>query len=152
TDTNGNALTADVVWTFRSATGGGAPVAAYAFSEGSGTTTADATGNGNVGTLGNGPTWTTGYFGNGISFDGVNDQIQIPMSATLASISSAFTFEAWIKPSDMNQRMIVSRTDNDLIFLVNGSSQVVLQALLGGSWKTIISPPGSVPVGAWSHV
>src|SRR5262245_45512993 len=53
------------------------PVAAYAFSEGSGTTTADATGNGNTGTLGNGPTWSTGYFGGGITFDGVNDQVEI---------------------------------------------------------------------------
>ena len=39
------------------------PVAAYAFGEGTGTTTADASSNANTGTLGNGPTWTAGYFG-----------------------------------------------------------------------------------------
>jgi hypothetical protein len=33
--------------------------AAYAFQEGSGTTTADGSGNANLGTLTNGPVWTT---------------------------------------------------------------------------------------------
>ena len=41
--------------------------AAYAFSEGAGLSTADASGNTNTGTLVNGPTWTTqGRFGNAL--------------------------------------------------------------------------------------
>ncbi|HXJ53440.1 MAG TPA: hypothetical protein VNH16_18820, partial [Burkholderiales bacterium] len=45
-------------------------VAAYGFSEGSGATTADASGNSNTGTL-NGAGWTAaGHSGNALSFDG----------------------------------------------------------------------------------
>src|SRR5205809_7484632 len=47
-------------------------VAAYAFNEGAGTTVADASGNGNTGTL-NGATWTTaGRYGSALVFDGTS--------------------------------------------------------------------------------
>jgi len=39
------------------------PVAHWKFDEGSGTTAADSSGNGNTGTLLNSPTWTTGRVG-----------------------------------------------------------------------------------------
>ena len=48
-------------------------VAAYSFNEGSGTTAADASGNGRTASLLGGPTWVPGQFGNALSFDGVND-------------------------------------------------------------------------------
>ena len=44
-------------------------VAAYGFDEGTGTTVADTSGNGNTGTVA-GPTWTIGKFGAALSFDG----------------------------------------------------------------------------------
>src|SRR5579862_4024442 len=53
------------------------PVINYTFSEGSGTTTADVTGNGNSGTLVNGPVWTSGPSGGGggLQFNGVNTYV-----------------------------------------------------------------------------
>ena len=48
-------------------------VTALSFSEGSGTAAADNSGSGHDGTLVNGPTWTAGKFGNGLSLDGAND-------------------------------------------------------------------------------
>src|SRR6185369_12750317 len=48
-------------------------VAGYRFAEGSGISTADLTGNGNTGTLMNGPTWTTGQFGGGLSSNPADD-------------------------------------------------------------------------------
>ena len=52
-------------------------IAAYAFDEGTGTTTADATGTGHTGTL-TGATWTAaGKNGNALSFDGVNDWVTV---------------------------------------------------------------------------
>ena len=54
------------------------------FNEGVNTTTADASGNLNTGTLTNGPVWTTqGKYGNAITFDGVNDFVSVPDSATV---------------------------------------------------------------------
>ena len=43
----------------------------------SGTSAADASGNGNTGTLTNGPTWTTGQIGGAVNFDGADDRIQL---------------------------------------------------------------------------
>ena len=60
-------------------------VAAYAFDEGSGTTVADASGNGNNGTVAN-ATWTTGgKYGNALSFNGTSSRVTIPDAALAAS-------------------------------------------------------------------
>ena len=45
-------------------------VAGYRLGEGSGTTTADISGNNYTGTLVSGPTWTTGHYGNALAFSG----------------------------------------------------------------------------------
>ncbi|HKQ65248.1 MAG TPA: LamG-like jellyroll fold domain-containing protein, partial [Methylomirabilota bacterium] len=71
--------------------------AAYAFNEGQGTSTVDASGNGNTGTLTNGPTWTTqGRYGNAITFDGTNDFVSVPDSASL-DLTTTGTIEAWVR-------------------------------------------------------
>ncbi|MHC4356863.1 MAG: hypothetical protein ACYS0H_29540, partial [Planctomycetota bacterium] len=43
---------------------------AWLFDEGTGSTTADVSGNGNDGTLIGGPAWVAGQFGNALEFDG----------------------------------------------------------------------------------
>jgi glucose/arabinose dehydrogenase len=71
--------------------------AAYAFNEGQGPSTADASGSLNTGTLTNAPTWTTqGRYGNAISFDGVNDFVAAPDSASL-DLTTTGTIEAWVR-------------------------------------------------------
>src|SRR4030095_7381561 len=73
-------------------------VAAYGFEEGAGTTTADASGNRNNGTL-QGATWTAnGKFGKAVSFNGSNSWITVNDSNSL-HLSSAMTLEAWIYPT-----------------------------------------------------
>ena len=58
-------------------------VAAYAFSEGTGTTVADASGNGNTGTIVN-ATWTTsGKYGDALVFNGTNAGVDIHDSTSL---------------------------------------------------------------------
>src|SRR5262245_51064299 len=58
-------------------------IAHWKLDENSGTTTADATSNRNDGTLTKGPTWAPGYIGSALSFDGVNDYVEVPNSAIL---------------------------------------------------------------------
>ncbi|PPK92408.1 concanavalin A-like lectin/glucanase superfamily protein [Kineococcus xinjiangensis] len=76
------------------------PVARWSFDEGTGVTTADVSGNGNTGTLTNGPTWDTGFtqWGTasgtvGLGFDGTDDRVESSRSAVRTDQS--FTVSAW---------------------------------------------------------
>src|SRR4030095_10266109 len=70
-------------------------VAYWKFDEGSGTTVSDSSGNGNTGTLVNGPLWTAGRVGNALFFDGIDDNITVP---GFLDLSSSFTLSAWVNP------------------------------------------------------
>ena len=78
-------------------------VAAYGFDEGSGTTTADQTGNGNNGTLSN-TSWAgagLGKYGNALSFNGTNSLVNVADSASL-HLTTGMTLEAWVKPTALS--------------------------------------------------
>ena len=60
---------------------------------GSGTTWTDLSGNGNNGTLTNGPTYNSGNLGS-LVFDGSNDQVNL----SLFSITNNFSVELWFSP------------------------------------------------------
>ncbi len=47
---------------------------------GNGTTAAGSAGNGNTGTLNNGPVWTTGETSGGLDRDGADDYVEVPDS------------------------------------------------------------------------
>ena len=98
--------------------GGGATglVAAYSFSEGSGTTVADISGRGNAGTLSN-ATWTTGENGTGLSFNGTNAWVTIPDAASLR-LTQGMTLEAWVRPTTLSgwRTIILKQTSNDLSY------------------------------------
>ncbi|CAG1009368.1 Protein RhsD [Anaerolineales bacterium] len=65
------------------------------FDEGAGTTAGDSSGNGNHGAV-SGASWTTGKFNSGLNFDGSNDRVQIPDSASLSLNTNQATFAAWV--------------------------------------------------------
>ena len=73
-------------------------VAAYGFEETSGTAAGDASGKGNAGTISGATRTTSGRFGRALSFDGVNDIVNVPDSSTL-DLTNAVTLEAWVNPS-----------------------------------------------------
>lgn len=72
------------------------PIAAYGFEDGSGTTLTDRSGNARHGTLRNGPVWSTGKYGGGLTFDGSNDYVRIG-DVEAADGLTAFTVSAWVK-------------------------------------------------------
>ena len=79
-------------------------VAAYAFDAGTGTTTADASGNGLTGTLA-GATWTpAGKYGNALAFDGMTSYVDlgnpIPLQLTGSMTWSAWVFATGNPPND----------------------------------------------------
>jgi len=67
------------------------------FNEGSGTTSADLSGNAHTATLVNGPAWVAGKYGNALSFDGVNDEVQVANASTIDLGSANFTMMMWVK-------------------------------------------------------
>lgn len=73
------------------------PVAHYPFSEGNGTTTVDASGNGYDGMLYNGVAWSAGKVGTGVHFDGVDDYIALDMFYDQVGHISEVTTCAWFK-------------------------------------------------------
>ena len=83
-------------------------VAAYGFDEGSGTTVADSSGSGNGGTV-SGATWAIGKFGTALSFDGVNDIVNVADSASL-DLTTGMTIEAWVLPRALGSDVEDGRT------------------------------------------
>ena len=66
----------------------------WKFSEGSGTTAADSSGNGYTATLVNGVTWTTGKVGGAITANGTNQYVSIP--AINFSATAAVSIAMWV--------------------------------------------------------
>ncbi|HXK18839.1 MAG TPA: LamG-like jellyroll fold domain-containing protein, partial [Polyangiaceae bacterium] len=91
-------------------------VAAYGFSEGSGATTADASGNSNTGTL-NGAGWTAaGHSGNALSFDGSGAFVDLGNGATL-QLGGSMTVSAWIRAAafPFDDAAVVSKRTSDKV-------------------------------------
>jgi chitodextrinase len=129
-------------------------VGAWAFGEGSGTTTADASGNGSAGTI-TGASWTTqGRNGNALSFNGTNSVVRVASSASL-NLGSAMTLSAWIRPtaSQSGWRTIVQRQAEAYFLDASGDApgRPTGGGTLGGGVHYTNGPTAN-PVNAWTHV
>jgi hypothetical protein len=94
--------TSSDVDTFIRVIDGSQPVkGAWPLDEGSGTTAYDKSGNNNNGALYNGVAWTTGKFGNALSFDGLDDYVRVEHSASLV-FTNNITIEVWIYPKNVS--------------------------------------------------
>ena len=69
----------------------------WSLDDASGTTATDHSGQGNTGTLTNGPTWVDGKKGGALDFDGSNDYVTLPSSASFKGQDTA-TVSLWYKP------------------------------------------------------
>jgi hypothetical protein len=129
-------------------------VAAYSFSEGTGTTTADQSGTGNNGTLA-GATWTTsGKFGYALSFNGTSARVTVPDSASL-DLTTGMTLMAWISPAaSTNWRTVMLKeTSNDLAYALYASSDTNRP----GAWITTsstqsVAGTSQLAVNTWAHL
>ena len=114
----------------------------------------DATPNANNGTLTGGATASSaGKLNNAFTFDGVDDYVNIPTSASLNTTSS-FTYATWIKPvSIANTPVIMSKAsggagpNRDIQVMANGS----FCGFLTNACQ-ITAPAGSIVNGVWTHI
>ncbi|MCP4992836.1 MAG: LamG domain-containing protein, partial [Gammaproteobacteria bacterium] len=131
----------------------GSFLASWSFEEGSGTTTADTSGNGNDGTLNGGIAWSTDTesgSGYALAFDGVDDYVALPH--IIDPVNGAFTAELWFNVTDHpNNRSMLQQQNG------NGSGRTWLgvqsngrlYTYLGGS--SLNSSTVTVTPGQWQH-
>jgi fibronectin type 3 domain-containing protein len=73
-------------------------VAAYGFEETSGTGVVDSSSAGNAGIVAGATRTTAGRFGRALSFDGVDDRVNVNDAASL-DLTTGMTLEAWVNPT-----------------------------------------------------
>jgi hypothetical protein len=131
----------------------------WPLNEGAGTLTLDASGNGNTGTLVNGPQWTTGPI---LVFDGVDDYVDVGL---LDVPGSALTLAAWIYSEDLancvaNDCRILSKAtgtaENDHTFMLStiqsgADTRLRFRLKTDGATSTLIASSGNLPEDSWVH-
>lgn|GEM_PF-4080553 len=91
----------------------------------------------------------------GIPFDGSDDFISIPNSATLApTTSQAITFECWIRPTANSSGVIASMYQN----FNSGASNFFIRRdadgkiTITGNGTNVMTSTTTTPLGTWSHL
>ena len=126
-------------------------VACWHMNEGTGTTTKDATQNGNNGTLVNGPTWVDGKFGKCLSFDGVNDYVNCGNNGSL-NPTDAITIVAWVKYNSVSGCQEIVRKELSYAFGIGWTAKKFRFWIYNGSWVNSGDSITSAEVGKWYYV
>ncbi|RCW48498.1 LamG-like jellyroll fold domain-containing protein [Paenibacillus prosopidis] len=143
-----------------SATTDGMPVAGliswYNLDETSGTSTADASGNGNHGTMNGGTAWTAGKIGNAADLAGTNGYIALPGS--IVSGTDTITIAAWVNLDSVSNWTRIfdfgSGTSTSMFLTPkNGANGKIRFAIKNNnSSEQIIEGQSALPTGGWHHV
>ncbi len=119
-------------------------VALWHFDGGTGNSAADSAG-GNTGTI-SGASWnSSGRFSTALTFDGINDFINVSDSSSL-NLTTAYAIEAWI---NINSLLSSSILDKDNGYAITLSSSGILSVWHNG---TIINSTSALSVNAWYHI
>lgn len=123
------------------------------------TTVLDRSGQGNDGTLQNGPKPTRGAIGQALEFDGVDDHIDANDVYDFAN-STPFSISVWAKPEDFDldfQALLAKRTENDdgWIFIIrptNDPSPKLAMQFWSNSAASSVTSDVDVAEGQWSQL
>ena len=125
------------------------PVAEWKFDEMSGTTANDTSGNGNHGTLTNGPVWTAnGKIGGALTLDRVDDRMTVSHNTILEPAS--LTMEAWVKLNSFGDRHILITKWLGYSLEINSSGFPYLR--LNGVSPTDLVSSKAINWGEWHHI
>jgi len=129
-------------------------VAAYGFEEASGTMIADASGNGNNGTINEAVRITAGKYGNALKFDGVNDWVTVNDSASL-DLSAGMTLEAWVYPQSLAgwNNVILKEVSGGLSYgLYANSDADGASAYINNGSDRGVAEPAQLALNQWTHL
>ena len=124
-------------------------VAQWNFSEGTGTTTADSSGNGHTGTLSGGASWTTGVSGSALQFNGSTGYVSANWNQLSGNASR--TVSAWFKTTSTADSNWISWGSNTQ----NGLSQLgIFQGNVGylGYGNDLTVPASAYADGNWHQI
>jgi glucose/arabinose dehydrogenase len=141
--------------TFTPVTGPPGLIAAYAFNEGSGGTTADATGKGHTGSL-VGATWTAaGKTGSAVAFNGTSNLVSVADAADL-DLTTGLTLEAWVRPTTLSgwRTIAIKEAPGGLAYALYGHDNSPWPAGTINTGGIDINVPGTaaLPLNTWSHL
>ncbi|MBU1983876.1 LamG domain-containing protein, partial [bacterium] len=123
------------------------------FDEGSGTIAHDSSGNNLHGTLGGVPTWTSGYVGGGLQFDGNGDRVDFGSSDLLRP--DILTCEAWIYADSLRQQemlIVTSGKDfNGFVLSLREGGKPSFDCQGSGS-RHIAMSPDPLTIHQWHHL
>jgi len=131
-------------------------VAYYKMQEGSGSTIADGSGNGNTGII-NGASWTTGKYDNALSFDGTNDYVELK--------TIFYSFYMYVNPGISGSGKLslyisgwLSSTTNlaagqwSHVGFVNNPSENTLKLYINGAEKGSFAARGTTALSAFAWI
>ena len=127
------------------------PVAYWPFNEGSGTITADTTGNGNTGTLSGGVSWTidsTG--GSALHFNGIDGYVPTNHAPSV-DLTDQVKLEAWIKRESNADGTIISKNGPYYLGIINNKINGRVYAGNPPSWE-IVSSTTDLQLNQWYHL
>ncbi len=145
-----------VYWNVTTTTPLPAFVAHYPFDEASGTTAADATGNGRTASVVGGAVRVAGRAGNAVDLSGSSQYVALP-TGILAG-ATAFSVATWVRLDSLTnwQRLFDFGSSSAVsMFLTPRSSTGTARFAIttsGSGGEQRINAPAALPTGAWTHV
>jgi hypothetical protein len=133
-------------------------VAGWAFNEGAGVTTADASGHGHTGTLVSSPVWTSGCkYGACLAFSGTGKRVTTPDANDL-DLNQTFTVMGWVNPSSVSgwRPLLIKEEAGGLVYLLYAAGESVGTGK--SAWLDIgggdleLPSGGALPLNTWSHI
>jgi len=125
----------------------------WKLNDGSGITAIDVTGNGNTGTLINGPMWTNGYLDGSLGFDGIDDYVSVGTSNFGAT--SEITISFWIYATGSGtgyQTLIIrNRYFNSFGVELSKTTGKFRSGLRTAAGVSYLSSNSVLPLNSWHH-